>query len=170
MRKVTQTRLASDDPYSLGNCFAAAVASVLDVDLHEVPDQQDRFEQCLSAIPEAKLGDDGELPHELLDKAKEDSWVEHYVDVSNWLRDQFGLGMLEVCFQDEQYGFLLDGDCLHIANGRSPRGIMHAVVMRGIEVVHDPHPSRDGIDDKEITHTFFVLLDPGRAVRPEAAE
>jgi hypothetical protein len=37
----------------------------------------------------------------------------------------------------------------HILSGKSPRGdFLHATVARGADVVHDPHPSRDGIHSR----------------------
>lgn len=35
---------------------------------------------------------------------------------------------------------------LHLLSGKSPRGdFLHSVVADGEEIIHDPHPSRDGI-------------------------
>lgn len=49
---------------------------------------------------------------------------------------------------------------LYILGGQSPRGdFLHAVIARGSDIVHDPHPSRAGV----LTHvdaTIFVRLDP----------
>jgi hypothetical protein len=44
----------------------------------------------------------------------------------------------------------------HIARGISPRGLSHAVVALDGEIVHDPHPSREGIASIE----HWVLLMP----------
>lgn len=55
---------------------------------------------------------------------------------------------------------------LYIAAGPSPRaglpeGAMHAVVARGRDILHDPHPSRAGIP--EIAEaTLLVPADPAR--------
>jgi Lar family restriction alleviation protein len=38
-----------------------------------------------------------------------------------------------------------DDDEIVLAFGNSPRGFKHAVVMRGDELLHDPHPSRGGV-------------------------
>lgn len=50
---------------------------------------------------------------------------------------------------------------LHILGGIGPRGA-HAVVARGSEVVHDPHPSREGLTILEDV-TILVPLDPARS-------
>lgn len=49
----------------------------------------------------------------------------------------------------------------YILGGQSPRG-PHAVVARGLEVVHDPHPSRDGLSKIEDC-TLLVPFDPAPA-------
>jgi hypothetical protein len=44
----------------------------------------------------------------------------------------------------------------YIASGPSPRGPFdHAVVYRDGELVHDPHPSRDGVE--RVTWLIFVV-------------
>lgn len=50
-------------------------------------------------------------------------------------------------------------DCLYMASGPSPRGVSHAVVMRGGRLVHDPHPSRAGLLEVTCIHVP-VPLDP----------
>lgn len=61
---------------------------------------------------------------------------------------------------------------LWIAGGRSPRGdYLHAVVMKGSVMVHDPHPSRAGIvgdvvDTTLIFSTVLPALHPRVNVRP----
>lgn len=47
------------------------------------------------------------------------------------------------------------GDIPWIATGESPRGRNHAVVCVGEMVLHDPHPSRAGIDD--MSGALFLL-------------
>lgn len=36
-------------------------------------------------------------------------------------------------------------DGLYLASGISPRGVRHMVVMRDRDLIHDPHPSREGL-------------------------
>lgn len=42
-------------------------------------------------------------------------------------------------------------DCYHLAYGQSSRGVSHAVVYANGKLVHDPHPSREGIIEVETT-------------------
>lgn len=43
-----------------------------------------------------------------------------------------------------------------ITGGRSPRATSHAVVTLGLDVVHDPHPSREGL----VRHEDVTVLVP----------
>jgi hypothetical protein len=57
---------------------------------------------------------------------------------------------------------------LYILAGKSPRGdFLHAVVARGDEIVHDPHPSRAGVLSRHDA-TLLVPLDPATLKTSEA--
>ncbi|MCA1490101.1 hypothetical protein I6F11_04105 [Ensifer sp. NBAIM29] len=52
-------------------------------------------------------------------------------------------------------------DVLYLAAGKSPRDVLHMVLMKGGELVHDPHPSKAGIEKPE--HVWLVVpIDPGQ--------
>ncbi len=51
----------------------------------------------------------------------------------------------------------------YVLTGRSPRG-MHAVVAKGKKMVHDPHPSRDGLKSVD-GFAVLVPLDPAKPKR-----
>jgi hypothetical protein len=130
MRPVDQTRFGSPD----GNCFAACVASLLEIPLEEAPD--------LMKLPD---------------------W---YVAFEEWLRPR-GLYPVGFSCDGEPPGWALAG--LHILSGGSPRGdFLHSVVARGREIVHDPHPSRDGLRSLK-DRIVLVPLDPAwpSVVRPD---
>ena len=81
---------------------------------------------------------------------------------------------LNLWLKQRQLGFFwLDADADFVADvpfclgrGVSPRGLKHAVVCdyRG-DVVHDPHPSRAGVE-KILQYGYFVTLAPERAIDP----
>lgn len=48
----------------------------------------------------------------------------------------------------------------HLGSGPAARGVRHMVVMKGFNLVHDPHPSRAGLIEVD-TVTLLVPLDPG---------
>lgn len=49
----------------------------------------------------------------------------------------------------------------YVLTGRSPRGL-HAVVAKGDRIVHDPHPSRDGLKSVD-GFAILIPLDPAKA-------
>ena len=51
-------------------------------------------------------------------------------------------------------------DVVCIAGGMSSRGLGHAVVWCNGHIIHDPHPSHEGIKKIE-DFTFICQLDPG---------
>jgi hypothetical protein len=103
---VTQTILHDPDSDAVGNCMQAAIATLLGLNLDDVP----HF-------------------------AEHDDWD---VRLREWSHQRgliwFTLGVMEV---PDWAPCLLDG--------KSPRGIAHVVVVRGLTTVWDPHPSRDGL-------------------------
>ena len=101
MTPVDQTKFGPQK----GDCMSAAVASILEVPLEDVPNLcGDRWLQKLQRW----LRKRGRKPVVL------DEWPEG--------RRGYGIGM-----------------------GMSPRGIRHAVVVRGGTMAHDPYQSRDGL-------------------------
>lgn len=59
---------------------------------------------------------------------------------------------------------LLDSYGINILGGKSPRGdFLHAVVADGSKIVHDPHPSRDGIGEL----SDFTIIVKGIAYEEE---
>jgi len=104
-----------------GNCFAACVASILEVQIDQVPDCR----------PQARK-----------------LW---YDRLNDWLR---GFD-LQLCFGEVPPC----AEAFVIATGPGPRGCRHAVVWRNGKMVHDPHPSRAGLERME-EYWFFVAIDP----------
>lgn len=120
-----------------GNCLTACVATLLDLPIGDVPnfiEREDMFKAC-----------------------------------RDWLAAR-GFKMLEFYFSDveqlkEMYFEPYGEFC--ILSGLSPRKKAdggkkyHAVVGKtvgyGVEVVHDPHPSRDGLADEGHRYLRFIV-------------
>ena len=112
-----------------GNCFAACLASILELPIADVPNF------C-----------DGDNPR----------WK---ADCLEWLRP-FGLYLLSVALPDDFPADQMPAG-YHVMSGKSPRGkFNHSVVGFAGKMVHDPHPSGDGIDGPITEYDFFVSLDP----------
>lgn len=45
-----------------------------------------------------------------------------------------------------------------VGSGVSPRGLRHAVVVQDGAIVHDPHPSRAGVEQVEAFYALFPIL------------
>lgn len=113
-----------------GNCFSACVATILEMPIDDVP---------FFMIPEG--------------------WWEFLLD---WLKSlgYYALNFQLEEFEDEYREAFMEqlGPGLGIMGGKSPRGDFdHAVVSNGYGMVHDPHPSRDGI----LTQDGVVVLIKG---------
>lgn len=124
MKPVDQTTFGEE-----GNCFAACVASILELPIEEVPNF------CVA------------YPH--------DTWFEEF---NRWLEPR-GLACVSMqadvvdveafCASAPRIPLIVDG--------RSPRGRRHGVVYVDGKLAHDPHPSRDGIIENTI-RKFWLLL------------
>ena len=123
MRRVYQTRKGADPDAprtSQGNCFPAALASLLDMELKDLPDFDDDSPNWIGPF-ETFLADRGQAMNWLL--------VRHQFDHSNgWL------------------GPMYAPQGMSLANGPSPRGDWNHVVVAedGIEV-HDPAGPGDSV-------------------------
>lgn len=124
----TQTQVHDPENGIEGNCTQAAIASLLGLELSEVPDFNTLYKDA---------------PH-----------AGHY-----W-------HAIDVWFLERGYDFrMMKGDTcfdgIYLADGPSPRGLGHFVVMKDGSLHHDPHPSRAGITS--IRHNWILIpTDPSR--------
>jgi hypothetical protein len=79
--------------------------------------------------------------------------VEWDVPLSEWARDR-GIEVVRVRCTSDGEMLPTAGRGTWIATGSTTRGTSHAVVYRGTEMVHDPHESREGLE--EITGAVFL--------------
>ncbi len=131
-----------------GNCWQAAIASLLGLVLEDVPDfVHERY-------PVSK--NEGETRWEYEDGIRLNPF--HWQDTQAWLKER-GLRMVW-------------GDSLivphivplgwHLKAGPGPRGEEHVVLGAGDVIVHDPHP--DGTGLVKTTEFYWIVEDdPGRA-------
>jgi hypothetical protein len=150
MIPVTQTKVVVKDQkgnvVQNGNCYAAAIASILGVSIHDVPNVEvffsidasdfwseimDRFLTLkgweLSTDDRFKVFHDGNFG---LDKGRRADWI-------NELRGK--------------YYFVI---------GKSPRSVSHICIYKDGNLAHDPHPSKDGL----LTEEVFQVLE---RIRPD---
>lgn len=138
MKPIRQTVLSAPN----GNCFAACIASVLDLELDEVPNF------CAFQRPR-------------------DWWRETQI----WLAAR-GLAPVEFRVKDDAGNWFprispLYVNVLCILGGKSPRGSFdHAVVGEttddGFRLLHDPHPEGKFLDG-DPTHVLFLVNIGGKS-------
>lgn len=133
MTPIDQTILHEPEKGRNGDCMRAMFAS-----LFELPIEQ--------------------VPHFLHDGCDSNTFHQR---INDWLRPM-NLGYLPVgaCSPTTlaQYGIR---GWFHEAYGQSPRGVQHACVACDGEVVHDPHPTKTGLQSVEGVGMLFVL-DPSK--------
>lgn len=118
MKPVYQTKFGK----GAGNCLAACVASLLDLEITDVFD----------------IADGGLDPN-------------YWLIVDTWLADR-GLGLAYVTIgmqvpgeETTQSSVRIPANMNYLAWGRSPRDLQHSVIYHGGTLVHDPHPQGGGI-------------------------
>lgn len=135
MKPVDQTRFGNPG----GNCFQAALASILELSLDDVPD--------------------------FCNQNWEGNWAS---DLNDWLYDR-GLFSLEIDLEHVDANWIdwtiANCYCLASVASATTEGATHAVVYYKGRVIHDPHPSRAHMDSKPLTIDVFVALDPAMVVR-----
>lgn len=125
-----------------GNCWSACVASILQMDLADVPDEMSVWKKGMTP---------------------EESWKPFERLMHEWLFVK-GLVLIEVEPGNLIYTGpkeILNAYC--IVSGPSPRGgCLHAVVGKlvigGTELIHDPHPSNSFIVMKPDVWTTEVFV------------
>lgn len=114
MKPVDQDKFGMPD----GNCFAACIASILELPLAEVPNF-------------VTFGD---------------KWYERTVEFLR-CRGFTPIYVTRAGAEQMDIHALIEAGHYFIVTGKSPRGDFdHCVVQHGSELVHDPHPSRAFID------------------------
>lgn len=102
----------------------------------------DCFRACVASVLDVPIG---EVPNFVAEAA----WFRALLD---WLAPR---GLWFVSMPATPAPWIPDG-VHYIASGPAPRGVSHAVVMSDGLLVHDPHPSRDGLLSVERLGFFCV--------------
>lgn len=107
-----------------GDCFAACIASILELPLKAVPRPgvEDRYDW--------------------------DKPGGYWERIGLWLCHEQGFYILETPGPHQPFVTSMSANLREeywIACGPGPRGCNHCVVVQGTTMVHDPHPSREGL-------------------------
>lgn len=117
-----------------GNCFAACIASLLELPISEVPNVETLY------------GIDDTFYYEVLWR-----WLGH-------LGYELSTDSRFRCFHgDESKSEFKEQlkDKFYLVSGKSPRGVQHIVIYKNGQLVHDPHPTKEGL----LTEDFFENLE-----------
>jgi len=143
MKPVDQTRTnVSDRDLPPANCFQACIASILELSIEKVPDEKDFWSPGMHPW---------------------DSWKPYYKNLQVWLTTFFGVFLLESAnYTGSEEPPLAPFCIISGPSPRSPESLFHAAVGLGHSVIHDPHPSRDGLTEplSKWQWAFFVSLNP----------
>ncbi|HEY9354517.1 MAG TPA: hypothetical protein VIP28_14740 [Nocardioides sp.] len=132
---VDQTIFVTDTKRK-GNCVAACVATILGINLTEVP----HFIEFGIAYGDSEEG-------------KASDGLHWWAMMIGFLAGR-GLWIAQL----ESVDHAERGEVLLVA-GPSPRGVMHQVLYRDGQLWHDPHPSRDGV--LEVVEVLALRPHPG---------
>ena len=130
MTPVTQTKVvvknSNGDFVVRGNCLAAAIASLLDIQITEVPNIEVLYE----------------LPGHFWDTVMS-KWLE-FKGYQISAAPQYGVFHNDGHHYPEGTADSLKYD-YYLGSGQSVRGVSHICIFKAGELIHDPHPTREGI-------------------------
>lgn len=145
MKPVFQSQFGKDH----GNCLSAAIASVLEIPLSDVPNFAElRKGSGFSDVVQEWLAERGMF------------WLRIRMPRDGDRGRQVETG--------EEIRFHPIPECYCLATGKSPRGdFFHTVVGKitgglNFELVHDPHLEGKGLDGMPVCIEFLVPLDPSK--------
>ncbi len=126
MKPIYQTKFGPTE----GNCLAACVASLLEIEIDQVPD--------LTPRPEDK-----------------GTWTETFRKFFKW----YGIHPEWYTALPERKIFQPPPGVNYLVWGTSPRGLPHSVIYRNGQMIHDPHPEGGGVDPITEVVVFFKTFD-----------
>jgi hypothetical protein len=132
MIPVQQTKVSTHDGKTHGNCFAACVASLLEVGIEKVPAFED--------------SESGEWFQWLWDLLRSNGYEVHGC---RYLGNRKDGGVQDWPANADELNIGPGVDGCYIVGGASPRGFVrgHCVIYKDGRMIHDPHPSGAGLND-----------------------
>ncbi len=151
MTPVIQTKVVvrntNGDIVVNGNCYAAAIASLLDLPISEVPNVEVFFKWA----PENRAWEEVMNKWlELMGYRIEDA-SEFRIFHSEIIDKEFNEGAVKFNIPEERNK--LRGQ-YYLVSGDSPRGVKHICIYQDGKLIHDPHPTNEGIQN----HLWFEKL------------
>lgn len=142
MIPVTQTKVVVKNSKGefvvRGNCFAAAIASIVEKPITDVPNVEVLFDVdgvSWYGVMQAWLNANG------YDLVTNNAFLRAYHKEE------------ECDIHDAKYCL----DKYYLVSAMSPRGVMHVCVYQNGVMVHDPHPTKEGIDEATIEYCEEII-------------
>lgn len=142
MIPVTQTKVVVKNSDGVivqnGNCYAAVIASIMELPITEVPNVEVFFK---------------------FDKMWQETMMA-FIDLSGWellTCNQFKVFHHGAEFEngEQREDFLANcRDKYYLVSGQSARGVQHICIYQNGKLVHDPHPTKEGL----LTESVFQEL------------
>jgi hypothetical protein len=145
MIPVTQTKVvvknSKGEEVVRGNCYAACIASLLEVPIDQVPNVEVFFH----------IEDSSYWQEVMLTFLNSKGWElssDHRFRVFH--NEEIGV---EEGKREEWIKELTDK--YYLVSGKSQRGVYHICIYQNGKLVHDPHPTKEGL----LTETYFQVLE-----------
>lgn len=155
MIPITQTKVVVNDKNGemvvRGNCYAAAIASILEKPITEVPNVEVLFHIEGSYW--------AEVMHTFLNSIGWELCIDDRYRVFH--DENYGIGKLGIESSKRQECLKECSNKYYFVSGKSPRGIQHICIFKNGRLVHDPHPSNDGIE----TFDYFETLEKNQPLK-----
>ena len=158
-----QKHLYSKELGTRGSCYPTVLACLLDLELDEVPNFHlfywndmeiaNYTQACLKRYCDGNYETAEEYQQDNYDRTM--SLINHHWlnTLTFWL---YGKGYKEkyIDATDMNNWLLNNKDVPYMVSGESKRGVSHVVIYMNGQMIHDPHPSNDGLKDES---SFFIL-------------
>lgn len=150
-----------------GSCYPTAYACILDLELHEVPYFHLMYwniesKKNIATHFQNKYLKGNHISSEGLEDYQKENFSSNTSYAANlwdnvreiWLASK---GYREVYIKDISEWLKENVDVPYFASGKSTRGVDHIVIYMNGKLLHDPHPSRDGL--VELWENAFSFLE-----------
>ena len=166
-----------DSPDAIaGSCYPTVIACLLDKELMEMPHFNILFWNETEKKNLTKVLKNKFLHKSRIEKYGEDFCQEQYRSKLNQYLEWSWFNVLEAYLYSQGVEerripdidkWLKDNSGKpYTATGKSPRGVLHVVIYQDGKMIHDPHPSNDGLVEVEHYDELVDVLEEYPEVSP----
>lgn len=162
MIPVTQTKIviknSKDEFVQRGNCFAACVASIMELPITEVPNVEVFYHLDTGYAQEVIMTFLESKGWELMTDERfllfHCGW--EHIDNINCQHEKNYQRVLELMPDHDKRDIIKYElkDKYYFASGKSARGVSHICIFKNGKLIHDPHPTKEGLQTIEYFETL----------------